>query len=206
MTELPSRYWETISGMQKSVRRGLEVDAGRFFFELAEEGYFSAAVNRLRVIMHEDVGLGDPMAIMFAEDALTRATLWKNDVRGENGAWRLAASNAILALCRAKKSRLADHFQAVVRGRNAEGVLEIPDYSLDMHTRKGCAMGRGIDHFRQVGALLENKADIPDPYEEECYKVCESGILERSESSCEEEEEERKPRGLFSYVKKDEQA
>ena len=111
-----------------------------------------------------------------------------------------------LLCARAKKSRLADHFQAVCRGRNAENVLEIPDYALDMHTRKGQAMGRGIDHFRQVGALLENKADIPDPYEEECYKVCESGILERSESSCETEEEERKPRGLFGYVKKDEQA
>jgi hypothetical protein len=73
-----------------------------------------------------------------------------------------------------------------------------------MHTRRGQSLGRGIDHFRQVGALLENKADIPDPYEDEAYTYF--GVLDIPEESCEDEEEERKPRGLFSYVKKDEQA
>ena len=31
---------------------------------------------------------------------------------------------------------------------------EIPDYALDMHTMKGKAMGRGLDHFRSEGAKL----------------------------------------------------
>jgi replication-associated recombination protein RarA len=114
---LPGRCYETISAMQKSVRRGMELEAGRYFFEMAEAGYFSNAVSRLRVIAYEDVGLGDQAAVMFAETALQQAEAWN---KKKNGAWRLAASNAILALCRAKKSRLADHFQAVCRGRNAE--------------------------------------------------------------------------------------
>jgi hypothetical protein len=35
---------------------------------------------------------------------------------------------------------------------------EIPDYALDMHTMKGKAMGRGLDHFRKEGAKLVNRA------------------------------------------------
>jgi hypothetical protein len=30
---------------------------------------------------------------------------------------------------------------------------EIPDYALDMHTMKGKAMGRSLDHFRRDRAL-----------------------------------------------------
>lgn len=198
---LPDRFYETISAMQKSVRRGQEVEAGRYFFEMTEAGYFPVAVNRLRVIAYEDVGLGDPAAVMFAETALKQAETWH---KSKKGAWRLPAANAILALSRAKKTRLSDHFQAVCRGRNAENLLDIPDYCLDKHTKRGAMMGRGIDHFRQVGAVLVNKADVPDSYEEEAYKYF--GVLDIPEESCEDEEEERKPRGLFGYVKKDEQA
>jgi hypothetical protein len=32
----------------------------------------------------------------------------------------------------------------------------IPDYALDMHTMKGKAMGRGLDHFRKEGAPLHS--------------------------------------------------
>ncbi len=37
---------------------------------------------------------------------------------------------------------------------------KIPDYALDMHTMKGKAMGRGLDHFRKEGAKL-----VPEPTE-----------------------------------------
>lgn len=204
---LPDRFYETISAMQKSVRRGMEVEAGRYFFEMAEAGFYSLAVNRLRVIAYEDVGLSDSQAVMFVETALQQASAW---YKGKNGAWRLAASNAILALCRAQKTRLADHFTAVCLGRNAENLLEIPDYALDKHTRKGRMMGRGLDHFRQEGALLTNRANIPDPYEEEAYAVWNSGILEKApavqETSCDTEEDnqvdappKRRQVGLQNY-------
>ena len=35
---------------------------------------------------------------------------------------------------------------------------EIPGYALDMHTMKGKAMGRGLEHFRSEGAKL-----VPPP-------------------------------------------
>ena len=74
---LNDRYWELLSAMQKSVRRGQELDAGRFFFELIGDGYFSLAFNRLRVIAYEDIGLGDPIALLLAEQALTRTIEWR---------------------------------------------------------------------------------------------------------------------------------
>ena len=50
----------------------------------------------------------------------------------------------------------------------------IPDYALDMHTMKGKAMGRGLDHFRKEGAKLVPPPTEPDPYEEKggCPGFC----------------------------------
>ena len=36
----------------------------------------------------------------------------------------------------------------------------------DKHTARGRRLGRGEDHFFEVGALIENAADVPDPYAE----------------------------------------
>jgi hypothetical protein len=45
--------------------------------------------------------------------------------------------------------------------------LEIPDYALDQHTARGRRLGRGVHQFFTEGALIENAADLPDPYYEE---------------------------------------
>ena len=47
----------------------------------------------------------------------------------------------------------------------------IPDYALDMHTMKGKAMGRGLDHFRKEGAKLMPEPTEPDLYIEEAYRL-----------------------------------
>ena len=47
----------------------------------------------------------------------------------------------------------------------------IPDYALDMHTMRGKAMGRGLDHFRKEGAKLVPPPTEPDPYEEKAYRL-----------------------------------
>jgi hypothetical protein len=48
---------------------------------------------------------------------------------------------------------------------------EIPDFALDMHTLKGKAMGRGLDHFRKEGAKLIPEPTEPDPFIEEAYRL-----------------------------------
>ena len=48
---------------------------------------------------------------------------------------------------------------------------EIPDYALDMHTMKGKAMGRGLDHFREAGAKLAPPPTGDDPFQAEAYRL-----------------------------------
>ena len=48
---------------------------------------------------------------------------------------------------------------------------EIPDYARDMHTMKGKAMGRGLDHFRSEGAKLIPPPTGDDEYEAEAYRL-----------------------------------
>jgi hypothetical protein len=40
---------------------------------------------------------------------------------------------------------------------------EIPDYALDMHTMKGKAMGRGLDHFRQEARSWSRRRPLMIP-------------------------------------------
>jgi hypothetical protein len=68
----------------------------------------------------------------------------------------LMVGNAIRMMCRSPKSRAGCHFAAAIGLRSLleDFAPEIPDYALDMHTMKGKAMGRGLDHFRKEGAKL----------------------------------------------------
>jgi replication-associated recombination protein RarA len=89
------------------------------------------------------------------------------------GEARLMIGSAIRMMARAPKSRAACHFGAALGLRSMlEGFApEIPDYALDMHTMKGKAMGRGLDHFRKEGAKVVPPPTEPDPYEEEAYRL-----------------------------------
>jgi len=81
--------------------------------------------------------------------------------------------NCIRMMCRSPKSRAGCHFGAAVGLRSLlEGFApEIPDYALDMHTMKGKAMGRGLDHFRREGAKLVPPPIADDPFEAEAYRL-----------------------------------
>jgi hypothetical protein len=89
------------------------------------------------------------------------------------GEARLMVGNAIRMMCRSPKSRAGCHFAAAIGLRSMlEGFAPtIPDYALDMHSMKGKAMGRGLDHFRKEGAKLIPPPTEPDPYEAEAYRL-----------------------------------
>jgi replication-associated recombination protein RarA len=56
----------------------------------------------------------------------------------------LLVSNAVINLCRCKKSRITDNLLHVVLDERGKGKqLDIPDFAYDMHTIKGKAKGRG---------------------------------------------------------------
>lgn len=89
------------------------------------------------------------------------------------GKARLMIGNAIRMPARAPKSRAGCHFAVALRLRSMlEGFAPtIPDYALDMHTLKGKAMGRGLDHFRNEGAKLVPPPTESDPFEDEAYRL-----------------------------------
>lgn len=154
--------------MQKFIRRGNEECAMWCAEELADAGEIHTVLCRLEVMAQEDVGIGDPSAVLFAQNSIERTRDW---LRKKNDAWHLGLANAVLSLARAKKCRLADNFQCFVRGRIKRGhPYAVPDYALDKHTYRGKRMGRGLKHFLDEGAVLENRAPLEDSYQAEAER------------------------------------
>jgi replication-associated recombination protein RarA len=161
----PGRYPldEVKSALQKSIRRGLEEDALYWAAEFYRANP-DKLWERLRVIASEDVGIASPSA------ALTVRAMYENwkDSRDER---ELYVVHAVCALVHAKKSRRVVHATIAAFGLPANGYKsmlgrrEVPDYAVDKHTRRGRQLGRGYKHFFAEGARLENRSDMPDPYE-----------------------------------------
>lgn len=154
MTKGGYDFWECLSAMQKSIRRGLEKEALFWLFEIETCGRVHAAFNRLDVAGQEDVGLADMQAVLFARESVEFA---RKSYKAKNISWRLGAANAVLALSRAKKSREGDHFQAAVQGLSL-AAIEMPDWALDKHTRKGKLKSRGVQFF------LDTEEQWPSEY------------------------------------------
>jgi|SRR5690606_22569099 len=145
--------WEVQSAFQKAIRRNQPRLALRWAFEMETAGWFAAMVTRTKVICFEDVGIGDPVAVQHALSAINfAAELYAK----KNHGWRLGVSNAVLALCKAQKSRSGDEIIAVVIDDIEKKVRPpIPDEALDKHTHRGKKMGRGYAHFVDEGSKLE---------------------------------------------------
>ncbi|MGA7153792.1 MAG: hypothetical protein WBY84_20690, partial [Pseudolabrys sp.] len=122
------------------------------------KAFHSMVCNRLEVICHEDLDTSAaPHVFPFVTASLAQSRERYSKSIGEA---RLMVGNAIRMMARAPKSRAGCHFAAAIGLRSMlEGFAPtIPDYALDMHTMKGKAMGRGLDHFRKEGAKL-----VPPP-------------------------------------------
>jgi len=161
---------EVISSLQKTIRRGLEKEALFWAMELLPK-YEFYLWRRLKIISSEDIGIANPQAIILVQ--ILSEQYFELRKRGDMGCLLMVA-NAILFLCRSKKTRLADHFICAMIQEREQGILrmEIPDYALDMHTRSGKAQRRGLQHFKEEGAKLSPKdMNIEDPYEERSYEL-----------------------------------
>ncbi|MEF8879463.1 MAG: hypothetical protein V5A64_03615 [Candidatus Thermoplasmatota archaeon] len=175
---------EVVSALQKDIRRGLEKNALYWAFEICDGGEhksgFSRLRNRLIIITYEDIGMGEPGTVLEVSNAVEdMENLWK----AKNSGWKIVLAYIILKLCRAKKSRIADHFQNVIfdswKNENAkEEGFEIPDYAIDMHTSKGNLRGRskgslkGVKHFIEEGEKLdEENQDVEDIYRKKAHEI-----------------------------------
>jgi hypothetical protein len=76
--------------------------------------------------------------------------------RSQRPSERIFLAHAIIALCRAQKSRIADDLMCVVTHQlESEGLRrDIPDVALDRHTQRGKRQGRGWDHWVEEGCRV----------------------------------------------------
>lgn len=172
--------FECISALQKFIRRGMEVEAMEMAAELGHtsRGFATWVCNRLQIISHEDVGLAAPAVIPLVRCCCEQAKeLWAEEHKGD---WRMVVGTAIRALCRAPKSREGDHFHTSVGLRmELEGkVPEIPEWVHDKHSRRGKAMGRGVQYFLDVSTQLVPAPAEKDPYQDEAARLW---LLEESQ-------------------------
>jgi len=174
-----------VSAVQKCIRRGLERQAMEFVIEMARTSkhYFSWVCNRIEICVHEDIGLGDQNAVLFASRALEQARrFYKPDRQGE---CMIMVGHAVRCLCRGNKSREGDHYQAVcmLNSELNDYVPEVPDFAYDSHNLEGRQRGRGVQHFKDEGTQLVPSPEGPDPYEEEAFELWFQQERERQKSS-----------------------
>lgn len=159
-------YYEVLSALQKSIRRGLEEDSLFWATELYLSDYAAHAWSRFLVIASEDIGLAD--SAVFAQVHALYET-WKN--RKKEGDARLYFTHALLILARAPKSRIVDHaLITFFEGDRNQLKRDIPDWALDVHTSRGRFLGRGCEHFFSVGASLKNSY-LDDVYESRAKEI-----------------------------------
>jgi len=149
---------ELRSVLQKSIRRGLLEEAVLAAYEFYSSGAEAEEVlwRRLEVIATEDVGFG-----LIEAPAILEALNTQRKRMVDFGDRWMYTVHAVRLLATAKKDnttmQLATWAQfAVARG---ERKVEVEDYQVDMHTRRGAALGRDVNHWWTQGAVLKNKLD-----------------------------------------------
>jgi replication-associated recombination protein RarA len=176
--------FECSSALQKSIRRG-EVDTAMYFaVELDLSNYGEYLWRRLRAIASEDIGMANPaLPAMLA--GLYES--WSDFAAREQKTDRLFLGHAILALCTSPKSRAVDNFQ-ITHYATHDQVREVPEWAFDMHTHRGKAMGRGVDHFFDSSAQVDRVPVDPvhpvmaqiaqgmDPWERKARELKTAGI------------------------------
>lgn len=170
---------EVTSAMQKDIRRGNEREALFWATELSMTGYTNYVFKRLRLIASEDIGVGDNSVAILVRVLYDN---WVEQKKADGGEERNAAIfliHAVQAMCQATKSRRADTALVVMNG-NRE-LIPIPDYALDVHTKRGRKMGRTNAHFYAEAGLVSPESRLADPYLAEAIVI--------------DEHEEKKKRG-----------
>jgi replication-associated recombination protein RarA len=147
---------ELRSVLQKSIRRGWLEDAVLAAYEFFSSGPEAEEVlwRRLEIICTEDVGFGMIEAPAILE-ALNQQRLRMVD-RGDR--WMYSV-HAVRLLATAKKDNTSMELACWAQFATASGErkVEVKDFMVDLHTKRGAAMGRDVAHWWNDGAKLSNK-------------------------------------------------
>jgi replication-associated recombination protein RarA len=163
---------EVISSLQKEIRRGSTENAAMLAYEMLTTSAEMEAYlwGRLQVISVEDVGYGNVNAPVLVE------TLFQMHHRIERPRHDryLFAIHAVRVLCESQKERGTDHLLNWIRHAIEEkGQLPlIPDYAIDMHTRRGQEMGRDYAHFlREASKVSPELPDADNTYRDRLLEL-----------------------------------
>jgi replication-associated recombination protein RarA len=166
---------EVISALQKEIRRGETENAALLAYEmlLTSPELEEKLWQRLCVISVEDVGWGDLMApvLVSSLDAMRRRL-------PEGGDRGLFAIHAVRFLCSAEKDRSSDEMYAWLRLAVGSGAVvpKIPEYAIDMHTRRGQELGRDELHFYETASIVAHeRADRDRRYRERILEILGGG-------------------------------
>lgn len=146
-------FYEVSSAMQKAIRRADIAVAGFFALELWESGFRDYVWKRLFTISAEDC---------FGIITNEIEALWQGhelvNKKATSPKGRIFVSKAVILLCECRKCRDADHLQNLIYDRKEIDVekwiedvrlnpIPIPQYTFDVHTRRGKKQGRTKEEF-----------------------------------------------------------
>ncbi|MFX0208569.1 MAG: hypothetical protein ACFFDT_21485 [Candidatus Hodarchaeota archaeon] len=153
----------------KDIRRGNEKEAMFWAINLERIDYIMLW-NALEASTSEDVGLANPMITVIIRSLKEQYY----DAAGYSGgskrdSYRLFLANAILQLCRSKKSRLVDDFVWTVYWDYYNNIeYPIPDYAKTPHTKCEELDDNEFDAWYEQTFMLKNKTD--DKFAENLYR------------------------------------
>lgn len=162
-------FYECASVLQKSIRRGDKLYATYFAMELFASGYSNYVWKRLFTISAEDCY---GIITKEVESLYNGFKLVNEGSKKEKG--RIFITKAVVLLCDCRKSRETDHLQCLSYDKGVfideciitelltqvseSDLLEIPEYTYDVHTLKGKRMGKTKDDFfRDEHNALKNR-------------------------------------------------
>lgn len=173
-------FYEVASAFQKAIRRAEEDDALYWAAELYESGQQEYAWKRMIIMCSEDVGLGEPSCIVQVialKQSYDYLRSWH-----DYGGMKLPFVHAVLCLVRSRKSRYCDHAITVYWEMIKRGIKRaFKDYVFDMHTRRGKAIGRGLEFFYTDSCKIvnANKLSGEEQLEQAAWKVDYVGRIDR---------------------------
>lgn len=147
---------ECASALQKSCRRSLEFEAVYWAGVFYRGGYSKYLAKRLKVIMEEDIGLGNVQCLLLANQLYLQTQEKSYKAETSNDGF-LKYVNLIILACRSKKTRVADELGNIVLDLidKLDISLTIDSDYKDSHTRQGKLQWGRWDDNEHEGKALE---------------------------------------------------
>ena len=159
---------EVISALQKEIRRGYTENACLLAYELLQTSpeLEQKLWQRLLVISVEDIGLGNQFAALLINSLFQMHNVFRY---GESDR-ALFAIHAVRLLSECEKDRSSDELLCWIKMTDA--IPEIPEYALDMHTKRGQDLGRDFAHFiLEASKVIPEKADRNTNYRAKLIEI-----------------------------------